>query len=360
MTPRGASPRKTSEPILEFASFTCLMEKIPLIASEPLFCLNEPHRKKNDAFIMREAARMGFLILTDLPESICIQQKTRDALLRFFDLSETLKLRLSRRSTVPNNTNRYRGYFPLSSGIIKEGMDIGPVAPVLSTPGDALTESTPYPEDSELPGWGVLSRQIHSRLEIVGAALMRALARGLGLEENIFTPAFKGGISTLRILRYPPWPRLAELYRLPLKPIAPDRFNIGGEHVDSGFVTLLQQDGVEGLQAQSKDGVWIDVPHLENSLVVNFGQLLQRWSGGRIRATTHRVLGQDRTRHSIPFFYEPRVDSRISPLPFRNGPQFEPFFYGDHLWQTISAFPEFQATERFTNFSDHRIRNEAH
>ena len=120
---------------------------------------------------------------------------------------------------------------------------------------------------------------------------------------------------------------------------------IGGAHVDSGFVTLLAQDGVEGLQARSPDGTWLDVPPVEGSLAVNFGGLLERWTGGRIKATEHRVLGPGRERCSIPFFYEPKVDQVIAPLPIPGAPSFEPFTYGDHLWAAMMKFVEFEGLD---------------
>ena len=110
-------------------------------------------------------------------------------------------------------------------------------------------------------------------------------------------------------------------------------------------MTLLAQDGVEGLQARAADGTWLDVPPEADAVVVNFGALLGRWTGGRIRATEHRVLGSDRERFSIPFFYEPRVDATIAPLPLAGGPSFEPFVFGDYLWATVTRLVEFQGLE---------------
>ena len=46
-------------------------------------------------------------------------------------------------------------------------------------------------------------------------------------------------------------------------------------------------------------------------------------------------------RHSIPFFFEPRVDAVIEPLPLVGVTGFEPFSYGDHLWHAMSEFPNF-------------------
>ena len=123
------------------------------------------------------------------------------------------------------------------------------------------------------------------------------------------------------------------------------RYVSGGAHVDSGFVTLLAQDGVEGLQAKLADGRWIDVPPVDGTLAVNFGKLLDRWTGGRIRATEHRVLGPGRTRYSIPFFYEPAVDAVIAPLPIAGAETFAPFSYGDHLWDAMVKFVEVRALD---------------
>jgi isopenicillin N synthase-like dioxygenase len=115
--------------------------------------------------------------------------------------------------------------------------------------------------------------------------------------------------------------------------------------VDSGFLTLLAQDGVEGLQARAADGAWLDVPPREGSLVMNFGRVLERWTAGRIRATEHRVLGAGRQRYSIPYFHEPRVDALIAPLPIAGCEPFEPFLFGDHLWSSMTRFVEFHGME---------------
>ena len=323
------------------------MSTIPLIDVAPILGPDSRARTEADIAILAAAGDSGFLVLDGFPPSAPLGAAMRRDLLRLFALPDAAKRRLWRRASAPENANVYRGYFPLSAGVIKEGMDIGPPDPVPGERGDALTEPTPLPDEDTLPGWGERVRAVQAGLEAVGASLMRALARGLALPETSFDAAFRGGISTLRMIRYPAWPALAERYGLALRPLGPGRYDIGGEHVDSGFVTLLQQDGVEGLQARTTDGAWIDVPHVERTLVVNFGKLLERWTGGRIRATPHRVLGNDVPRCSIPFFYEPGVDARIEPLEIEGADPFEPFTYGDHLWEAMSEFPEFQGAERF-------------
>ncbi len=87
-----------------------------------------------------------------------------------------------------------------------------------------------------------------------------------------------------------------------------------------------------------------DVPPEEGTLAVNFGKLLERWTGARIEATEHRVIGSGQPRRSIPFFYEPRTNAVIAPLPLP-GVSFEPFQYGDYLWSTMTKFVEFHGLE---------------
>ncbi len=180
-------------------------------------------------------------------------------------------------------------------------------------------------------------------------ALMASLARGLGLGERFFDDAFAGaGISTLRLIRYPARSAAS------LEAAGDEAFTVhdgvrremvGRAHVDSGFLTLLAQDGVEGLQARRRDGTWVDVPPTEGALAVNFGKVLERWTGGRIKATEHRVLWSGRERFSIPFFYEPRADAEIAPLPLPGIAPFAPFLFGDYLWATTTKFVEFHGME---------------
>jgi isopenicillin N synthase-like dioxygenase len=113
---------------------------------------------------------------------------------------------------------------------------------------------------------------------------------------------------------------------------------LGAPHVDSGLMTLLAQDGIAGLEVEDRAGNWIGVPPREGTLVVNFGKLLERWTGGRVRATKHRVVGSGAERHSVPFFYEPAIGAVIRPL--FPGADFPPTTYGDHLWDATTKFIE--------------------
>jgi isopenicillin N synthase-like dioxygenase len=327
---------------------------IPLIDISPLFGPAGPERDKADAAIIAAASSSGFMTVTGLEGIADIGSGRRRELLKLFTLPEDEIRKLYRQKFEPKNSNVYRGWFPKNDTTVtcKEGIDMGPDiaygADRVST-DDPLREATPLPSEALLPGWRAVAAAYYRDLEKVAACLMQSLARGLHIPETTFDAAFIGGISTLRLLHYP-LRDAADLAHITDHDIWVDHngqraYVTGRAHCDSGFLTLLAQDGVSGLQAKSHDGVWVDVPPREGNLAINFGRLLERWTGGTIKATEHRVIGTGRERYSVPFFYEARVDAEIAPLPIAGSEPFEPFYFGDHLWSSIVKFVEFHGME---------------
>lgn len=322
---------------------------IPVIDVAGLFGPPSAARDAADAAIHEAATGIGFMIIQGLP-----QRPANMALLRAFDLPEVAKRQLWRAKFKPDQPNNYRGWFPLQDGhpTYKEGIDLGPdvtYGPGRVDPADPLCEATPLPPEHLLPGWQAAMASYYKVMERVGEELLRAVARGLGLPVDIFVPAFSGGISTLRLLHYPVRPQTSYVgvnaHEIRIEHQGRMVDLVGAPHVDSGFVTLLTQHGISGLQALDATGKWIDVPPIADTIVVNFGKLLERWTGGRIKATRHRVIGNpDVARFSIPFFYEPRVDALIAPLDGM-GANFAPFLYGDHLWAAMMKFVEFEGLD---------------
>jgi isopenicillin N synthase-like dioxygenase len=327
---------------------------IPVVSAAPLFGSDPAARSEADRALAAAARDIGFVSIGDLPNDAALAAAWRMRLLKIFALSEAERRRLYRRKFAPENRNVYRGWFPLQPGNLtaKEGIDIGAdVAhgPDITVAGDPLREQSPLPDDARLPGWRAAAAAYYLAMERIGEALMRSLARSLGLQENYFDESFRRGLSTLRLIRYPPR-NVAELATvgdpaLWVEGHSTRRYLVGAPHTDSGFVTLLAQDGVGGLQVRSRDGRWLDVPPLEGTLVVNFGQVLEQWSASRIRATEHRVVGSAVERYSVPFFYEACADATIAPLPIDPPDGFSPFLYGDFLWKRMTAFVEFRGME---------------
>lgn len=312
---------------------------VPVVDVAPLFGGSSDARDRTDRAILDAASESGFFTIAGPSVDVPTHAAVRETLLAVFGLPLEQQRALWRSFYEPSNFNVYRGWSPRDADV---GVDIFDLGPDVAHPGraagvdDPLLGATPLPDDADLPGWLDAVAAYYTAMERLGGAIMRAVARGLGLDEHHFDDAFRGGISTLRLMRYERDPASLAAEEA-MRPGMPRR----GEHVDSGFVTLLCQHGVAGLEAKLRDGSWIDIPPVDGHLAVNFGGLLERWTDGRIRATAHRVISRAATRYSIPFFYEPRADAVISPLPVAGAAPFEPFSYGDHLWAAMSKFPNF-------------------
>ena len=327
-----------------------MVTNIPSIDISPLLQGASRERDSADRHVIAAARDVGFFVADGFAAHLDVGQLSRTELLRIFQLPETEQRALWRRKFSPGNANVYRGWFPLQYGHLtsKEGIDIGSdlaYGEAVVRDDDPLCERSPLPPEASLPGWRIATRNYYLSMLRISQALMQSIARSLGIDEHHFDSAFERGLSTLRLIRYPrrtdadrvaeQLPEIWATHRGVRRPIT------GAPHVDSGFLTLLAQDGVSGLQARDLSGEWADVPPAPDTLAVNFGKVLERWSLGRVKATEHRVLGGPEVRMSIPFFYEARVDAEISPLPIDPPDAFEPFLYGDHLWEATTNFVEF-------------------
>jgi isopenicillin N synthase-like dioxygenase len=117
-----------------------------------------------------------------------------------------------------------------------------------------------------------------------------------------------------------------------------------GHHTDLGLLTLLIQDDVGGLQAESGEQGWIDVDPRPGTIVVNLADCMQVWTNDRYKAAVHRVLPMTvSTRISIPYFFNPDREAIIEPIEELaiDGPRYRPF-----------AFREFIAARGADNYAD--------
>lgn len=178
-----------------------------------------------------------------------------------------------------------------------------------------------------------LMRTFYAAALEAGHALQRTIAEALGTPPDYFTKVHTGAAVTLRLLCYPP-SAAAKL--------EPGQLGAGA-HTDYGFLTLLFQDDVGGLQVQDKSGAWIDVPPTPGAIVVNSGDLLERWTNCRYRSTLHRVVPRSatRTRYSIAMFIDPDPDAEVSVLPSCvdeiHPPLFPSITAGAHLQSKLEA-----------------------
>ncbi|KAK9068172.1 hypothetical protein SSX86_012283 [Deinandra increscens subsp. villosa] len=75
------------------------------------------------------------------------------------------------------------------------------------------------------------------------------------------------------------------------------------KHTDDGFLTVLLQDEIGGLQILHENH-WIDVPPTPGALVVNIGDLLQLISNDKLKSVEHRVVANEKgPRVSVACFF---------------------------------------------------------
>lgn len=166
----------------------------------------------------------------------------------------------------------------------------------------------------------------------IGDALLSALSLFETGDERILPDAVINGRSILRAIHYPP-----------LDESVPAFSERAAAHEDINLITLLlsaramgnQKEATgQGLQlkvpvngkraelAEESELEWVNAIVPKDALIINVGEMLQRWTNGAWRATTHRVinpvLGNPErlaSRLSMPFFVHPRPEFSLKPHP---------------------------------------------
>lgn len=144
--------------------------------------------------------------------------------------------------------------------------------------------------------------------------LLCAIADAADADSHYFRDKFSYPMALLRGNYYPERPAWA----------TDKDFGIA-THTDYGCLTLLATDGSSGLEVRKRGGGWIPVSAPIGEFIINFGEMLEIWTKGRIKATPHRVLGPEHERISVPLFFNPSHDTVISTNAA------EPILANDHL-----------------------------
>ena len=163
-----------------------------------------------------------------------------------------------------------------------------------------------WPDEAVAPGLRDVATEYMAGMEQLSRQLMGLIALGLGLPQAYFEPFMTMPVPTLRMLHYPPQAAIDD----------PEQMGCGA-HTDWGALTLLAQDMSGGLQVTDAQGRWHDVPPIENSLIINLGDLMARWTNDAYRSTLHRVINRvsQRDRYSLPYFFDIDYYSLVSALP---------------------------------------------
>ncbi len=314
-----------------------MLEKIPVIDFAPFREGNASTRNEIASLIYRACHEIGFMYLKHPGIDSDKVGETFKQSRKFFNLplSEKNKLawsdELSNRGYVGVGRERLNDSKP---GDLKEAYNIGKeIDPTrLNTAQPSLYYNRWLERDDRFRDTML---DFFSACNNVAIEISGAMAIALSLPESFFVRKHERQDNTLRLLHYPP------LEQTP----SPGQLR-AGEHSDYGSFTLLFQDTVGGLEVRNARGEWIEAPFIPETVIVNTGDLMERWTNHVFCSTKHRVripqeLRAKQSRYSIAFFCHPDRDTEISCLEtcqsVERPPLYPPITAGDYLLSRLQA-----------------------
>ncbi|KAJ5620140.1 hypothetical protein N7510_004124 [Penicillium lagena] len=318
---------------------------IPLIDFDPFYS-GTPSDKHTLALSMTNALKAsGFLYLKShgIPPSVVSRVFAASA--HFFARPQTQKDKLGWATPQAN-----RGYVAVSRELLAAQMDLKETMDIGREGVEGHPNHWPDHFDDEGKDFKELMVSFFDMCKNLQVQIMSAIALGMKLPLNFFDTFTDNGDNTLRLLHYPPV-RKDLFYQNPKQVRA-------GEHSDYGLITLLFQDCHGGLQVRSPKDTFVDVIPIADSIVVNAGDLLARWSNDTIRSTRHRVIEPPKpvvedpstnasdtypSKYSIAYFCNANRNARIEALPGTFGEnaqrakKYEGTTAGEYLFQRLAA-----------------------
>ncbi len=301
-----------------------------------LTALNNGGDLKPIAEKMRHACvTTGFLYVANhgIPESVV--SGVFDATRRYFDLpiEQRMPHRMDekyRRGFMPQGINQHPGFAP----DLKESYEIGVDLP-LTDPDVAadLALHGPNRWPADCPWLRQASETYFEEAQALGRRLLKVCAVSLDMPEDYFLQFCTKPMVQMRLFHYPPQEPMSDEKAFGVAP-----------HTDYGMITLLLQDPIGGLELKKRDGEWVSAPYVPGTLVINIGDLFQRWTNDTYTSNQHRVVNRTgKERYSIPMFFNLDYRTLISCLPTcqsaDNPPKYQPITSGDYL---LSRFRDVQ------------------
>jgi isopenicillin N synthase-like dioxygenase len=295
---------------------------IPIIDMGPYLEGTEAGRQKVAQEIYQAAHEVGFTYLKNFGMSDDMLESAFAISHSLFSSDEKLK--------VPYNVDYNHGYGKM------QGEALDPSKPADLKETFTTRDLIRLPSGPELwpnPQFEAFMRVFYKRVRKIASDVMGAFEIALDLEPGFFDAHHTGLTQTLRLLHYPPAENVGE-------------GQLGaGAHTDYGTLTVLFQDDRGGLQVQNLEGEWVDAPPIPGTVVINTGDLIERWSNDFFKSTPHRVVPRPAAmkhgRQSIAFFSDPDPEVMIETIPSciteESPAKYGPISAGDHIKQRILA-----------------------
>lgn len=280
-----------------------------------------------------------FIVNHGVPQDLITQ--AYDELRRFFALpvEEKLKMRINgqrvgyvpAKSSVYVTSNVNQNTKPDLNEVILNVRERPADHPELVKQERSFHGPNQWPDQDLLPGFRENLLAYYDAIEALGYKMLAVYARALDLPADYFDPFFEDPMWTTRNAFYPGSPQAED-----------NQFGIS-PHRDHGFITFLPLSEEPGLQIQTPSGEWIAAEQVEDAIIVNTGEFMNRWTNGRFIATPHRVVPPRNDRYSIALFFNPTWDTEAVPLHTcvsqDNPAQFDPINIHDYLdWYVNQNF----------------------
>lgn len=255
--------------------------------------------------VAEAATGVGFMTVHNTPISVARAQEVLAAYHAFFALPAAQKAAYDMAQTGSNRGWGAPGserVDPNANPDYKQVFDCGLALPE----GDPLAEMSCYAPNlwPDAPAnFATVLEAYYAQSTAFALDLLCAIADAVGEDGTYFRDQFDLPMALLRGNYYPQRPAWAG---------AKD-FGIA-THTDYGCLTLLATDGSPGLEVRKRGGGWIPLSTPPGEFVINFGEMLEMWTNGRIKATPHRVVGTNAERISVPLFFNPNHDANVAPL----------------------------------------------
>ncbi len=311
---------------------TVSSDEIPVIDIGPLVDGSDPMRAARD--LTWAAIEVGFIYVRNHGIDAAVIERAREAGLAFF------RQPLERKLEVVTNIHHHGYLRPGATKMyddanvdLKESYNFGielDDATLARNADNGLLGPNEWP--ACMPELREAAYPYFEAASACAETLLRGFALGGGKPADVFTRTSNLPVSRGSLQYYPPRP----------DDLPEDRFSLA-PHTDFGVLTVLAQDAVGGLQIQAIDDSWITAPPIPDTLVVNVGDLLGRWSNDTYRSTPHRVINSSgRERLSLVLAYDPNYETVMdSKLFCADGetPKYAPITCGDYLsWRFEKAF----------------------
>ena len=276
---------------------------IPKIDYEVLCDTNHVNNKSELKKLSLAVSNYGFLIIKKYPINIKNINNVFSIYKDFFKLKYEEKNKINMSNTLSNrgwggpkaeqvNTNYKPDY--------KEIFDCGPEI-LVKHQFEELTYYSKNIWPEQIPLFENIVMSFYKSCSEIAISILQQIEISLQYSNNYFVDKFNLPMALLRCNYYPP---------RPLK-LSKKDFGIA-PHTDYGCLTLLFTDGTPGLEIELPSKKWEKVTAQKDEIIVNFGDMLEIWSNKKIKATPHRVIGTNKERFSIPFFFNPQYDTIIS------------------------------------------------